>query len=156
MISRRDEDFLHGSGIAIMSNVWKKVWKKHRPDPGLLHHSTRGCQYASKEFRSLLSAHQAGASMCRKGNCYDNVAMESFWAAMKTECFGSRISETKEKAKLMIFEYIEGFYNRCRLHSVLGHESPLDFESPQSHKPEYQKGPSRLFRGNITPSHGIS
>jgi transposase InsO family protein len=60
------------------------------------HHSDRGCQYASKEFRSLLSAHQAGASMSRKGNCYDNAVMESFWATLKTECFGSRIPETRE------------------------------------------------------------
>lgn len=120
----------------LVTNAWKKAWKKHRPDPGLLHHSDRGCQYASKEFRSLLSAHQAGASMSRKGNCYDNAVMESFWATLKTECFGSRIPETREQAQLMIFEYIEGFYNRWRLHSALGYKSPLDYESPQRHKPE--------------------
>jgi transposase InsO family protein len=116
--------------------AWQKAWKKHRPAPGLLHHSDRGCQYASKEFRRLLAAHQAGASMSRKGNCYDNAAMESFWATLKTECFGSIIPETREQANLMIFDYIEGFYNRIRLHSALGYKSPLDFESPQSHKPE--------------------
>jgi len=120
----------------LVTTAWKRAWKKHRPGPGLLHHSDRGCQYASKEFRSLLSAHQAGASMSRKGNCYDNAAMESFWATLKTECFGSIIPDTREQAKLMIFEYIEGFYNRTRLHSALGYKSPLDFESPQSHKPE--------------------
>ncbi len=74
--------------------------------------------------------------MSRKGNCYDNAAMESFWATLKTECFGLRIPETKEQAKIMIFDYIEGFYNRWRLHSALGYKSPLDYESPQSHKPE--------------------
>jgi len=115
--------------------AWQKAWKKHRPAPGLLHHSDRGCQYASKEFRRLLTAHQAGASMSRKGNCYDNAAMESFWATLKTECFGSIIPETRKQANLMIFDYIEGFYNRIRLHSALGYKSPLDFESPQSHKP---------------------
>jgi transposase InsO family protein len=120
----------------LVTNAWKKAWKKHRPHPGLLRHSDRGCQYASKEFRSLLSAHQAGASMSRKGNCYDNAVMESFWATLKTECFGSRIPETREQAQLMIFEYIEGFYNRWRLHSALGYKSPLDYESPQRHKPE--------------------
>jgi transposase InsO family protein len=62
--------------------------------------------------------------------------MESFWATLKTECFGSIIPDTREQAKLMIFEYNEGFYNRTRLHSALGYISPLDFESPQSHKPE--------------------
>ena len=66
----------------LVTRAWKKAWKKHRPDPGLLHHSDRGCQYASKEFRSLLAEHQAGASMSRKGNCYDNAAMESFWATL--------------------------------------------------------------------------
>ena len=80
----------------LVTRAWKQAWKKHRPDPGLLHHSDRGCQYASKEFRSLLAEHQAGASMSRKGNCYDNAAMESFWATLKTECFGSFIPETKE------------------------------------------------------------
>jgi transposase InsO family protein len=120
----------------LVTNDWKKAWKKHRPDPGLLHHSDRGCQYASKEFRNLLAEHQAGASMSRKGNCYDNAAMESFWATLKNECFGSYIPETKEQAKIMIFDYIEGFYNRWRLHSALGYKSPLDYESPQSHKPD--------------------
>jgi transposase InsO family protein len=57
--------------------------------------------------------------MSRKGNCYDNAAMESFWATLKTECFGSFIPEAREQARLMIFEYIEGFYNRTRLHSAL-------------------------------------
>jgi transposase InsO family protein len=56
----------------------------------------------------------------------------------KTECFGSKIPETRQQARLMIFDYIEGFYNRTRLHSALGYQSPLDFEAPQSHKPESQ------------------
>lgn len=120
----------------LVTRAWKKACEKHRPDPGLLHHSDRGCQYASKEFRNLLAEHQAGPSMSRKGNCYDNAAMESFWATLKTECFGQSIPETKEKAKLMIFDYIEGFYNRTRLHSGLGYKSPLQFESPQSQKPD--------------------
>ena len=76
--------------------------------------------------------------MSRKGNCYDNAKMESFWATLKTECFGSKIPETRQKARLMIFDYIEGFYNRTRLHSALGYQSPLDFKAPQSHKPEPQ------------------
>ena len=67
---------------------------------------------------------------------YDNAAMESFWATLTTECFGSYVPETKEQAKIMIFDYIEGFYNLWRLHSALGYKSPLDYESPQSHKPD--------------------
>ena len=68
--------------------------------------------------------------MSRKGICYDNAAMGSFFATLKIECFGSIIPETREQANLMIFDYIEGFYNRTRLHSALGYKSPLDFESP--------------------------
>ncbi len=74
--------------------------------------------------------------MSRKGNRYDNAEMESFWATLKTECFGSFIPETKEQVKIMIFDDIEGFYNRWRLHSALGYKSPLDYESSQSHKPD--------------------
>jgi transposase InsO family protein len=120
----------------LVVKAWKKAWQKRQPAPGLLHHSDRGCQYASAEFRDLLTRHRTAASMSRKGNCYDNAAMESFWATLKTECFGRSIPETKEQARLMIFDYIEAFYNRTRLHSALGYKSPLDFESPQSHKPE--------------------
>jgi putative transposase len=67
--------------------------------------------------------------MSRKGNCYDNAAMESFWATLKTERFASYIPATKEQAKIMILDDIEGFYNRWRLHSALGYKSPLDYES---------------------------
>ena len=89
--------------------------------------------------------------MSRKGNCYDNAAMESFWATLKTECFGSLIPESREKAKIMIFDDIECGPIRWRLHSALGYQSPLDYESPQSHKPDEQKTPSTLFRGKIRP-----
>jgi len=119
----------------LVTKAWEKAWENRRPSPGLLHHSDRGCQYASKEFRSLLFEHQVAASMSRRGNCYDNAAMESFWATLKTECLGPCIPKTRYQAKLMIFEYIEGFYNRSRLHSALGYKSPLDFEFPLNHKP---------------------
>ena len=122
----------------LVVGAWEKAWKSRRPDPGLVHHSDRGCQYSSQAFRSLLAKHHAACSMSRKGNCYDNATMESFWATLKTECFGSKIPETRQQARLMIFDYIEGFYNRTRLHSALGYQSPLDFEAPQSHKPEPQ------------------
>jgi len=67
--------------------------------------------------------------MSSKGNYYNNAEMESFWATLKTECFGSYIPETRSQAILMIFDYIEAFYNRSRLHSSLGNKSPLKFES---------------------------
>jgi len=113
----------------LVTRAWDKAWNLRRPCPGLLHHSDRGSQYASSAFQALLGNHGAAASMSRRANCYDNAAMESFWATLKTECFGSLIPLSRQQATLMIFDYIEAFYNRSRLHSSLGYKSPLDFES---------------------------
>jgi transposase InsO family protein len=96
--------------------------------PDLLHHSDRGCQYTSVEFRRRLSLCGITQSMSRKGNCYDNAAMESFWATLKAECFGTTIPATRSAARNMVFDYIETFYNPVRLHSALGFQSPVDFE----------------------------
>lgn len=95
---------------------------------GLLHHSDRGCQYTSAEFRQKLSLYGITASMSRRANCYDNAAMESFWATLKAECFATTIPNTRAQARTMIFDYIETFYNPVRLHSSLGFQSPLAFE----------------------------
>lgn len=100
-----------------------------RPPPGLLHHSDRGCQYASAEYRRLLAAHQIEASMSRSGNCYDNAAMESFWGRFKTEWLAGQALATRVETQTAIFEWIEVFYNRQRLHSSLGYQSPVDFET---------------------------
>jgi len=102
---------------------------RHRPEAGLIVHSDRGCQYASTMFRKKLEAHKALPSMSRKGNCYDNAAMESFWATLKAELQITHPFETKEKARLAIFDYIENFYNRHRLHSAIGYRAPIDFEA---------------------------
>ncbi len=96
--------------------------------PSLLHHSDRGCQYTSAAFRQRLNLSHITQSMSRKGNCYDNAAMESFWATLKAECFGSTIPATRDQAHLMVFDYIETFYNPVRLHSSLGFKSPANFE----------------------------
>ena len=96
--------------------------------PGLIIHSDRGSQYASHQFRDVLKSHQAISSMSGKGNCYDNAAMESFWATLKTDLGIRQLFKTKEEARLAIFDYIEIFYNRFRLHSALGDMSPLDYE----------------------------
>ena len=114
---------------SLVTRAWRNAWKSQRPDPGLVHHSDRGIQYASTDFRALLHSCGAAPSMSRKANCYDNAMMESFWATLKTECFGSSIPQTKQQAKLMLFDYIETFYNRSRLHSALGYQSPLEFEN---------------------------
>jgi transposase InsO family protein len=95
---------------------------------GLLHHSDRGIQYASASYQALLRTHAITPSMSRKANCYDNAHMESFWATLKTEALAGRSFATRAEAQLAIFEYVETFYNRVRLHSALGFQSPVDFE----------------------------
>ena len=82
---------------------------------------------------ALLAEQGAAASMSRRGNCYDNAMMESFWATLKAECFHGARPATRQAAKLLIFDYIEGFYNRSRLHSGLGYQSPLAFEANLSY-----------------------
>jgi transposase InsO family protein len=105
---------------------------RRRPQPGLIHHSDRGVQYASGAYRDALAEHGAVASMSRKANCYDNAAMESFWSTLKHELVYRRRFATREQARTAIFDYIEGFYNRSRMHSALGYKSPLDYETELS------------------------
>jgi transposase InsO family protein len=103
--------------------------RQRRPAGQVLHHSDRGCQYASATYRQALAANGCIASMSRKGNCYDNAMMESFWSTLKHELVYRRKFATRAEATTAIFDYIEGFYNRTRLHSALGFKSPLDYES---------------------------
>ena len=102
--------------------------RRYPPAAGLLHHSDRGCQYASSDFQSLLQKSKACGSMSRRANPFDNAIMESFFATLKTECFGRFVAPTRACARLMLFDYIEGFYNTHRRHSSLGNRSPLEFE----------------------------
>jgi transposase InsO family protein len=102
----------------------------HRdPDEGLLHHSDRGVQYASEDYQYLLHSHGMEPSMSGKGDCWDNACMESFWATLKNELVNHEQYATREQARQSIFEYIEVFYNRKRLHSSLGYLSPEAFEA---------------------------
>jgi transposase InsO family protein len=101
---------------------------RRQPEPGLLHHSDRGSQYASDDYQSLLEDRRMICSMSRKGNCWDNAPMESFFATLKTELIYDEQFVTREDAKAKIFEYIETFYNRERRHSSLGYQSPANFE----------------------------
>jgi len=98
-----------------------------RPPAGLLHHSDQGSQYTSSTYLSCLNAALAVLSMSGAGNCYDNAVMESFFSTLKTECV-SGIFLTHAQARSVIFEYLEVWYNRQRLHSTLGYRSPVDFE----------------------------
>jgi putative transposase len=101
---------------------------------GLIVHSDRGIQYASTAFTDLLKAYRFVGSMSRKANVYDNAAMESFWATLKTELPQGGVFQSKSEARLAIFDYIEGFYNRWRRHSALGYLSPLAFEAKFRHE----------------------
>lgn len=118
---------------SLVTQAWQKARRDRRPAPGLLHHSDRGVQDASGAMAALLTAQGAAASMSRRGNCYDNAMMESFWATLKAECFHGERPATRRAAKLQIFDYVEGFYNRTRLHSSLGYQSPLAFETNLSY-----------------------
>lgn len=100
---------------------------RRQPGEGLLHHSDQGSQYASDAYRALLEAQHITVSMSATGNCYDNAMKESFFATLKTEC-ASRPFASRAQARTAIFEYIEVFYNRQRLHSALGYLSPEQFE----------------------------
>lgn len=94
----------------------------------LIHHSDRGSQYASHDFIDQLQKHGIQQSMSRKGNCYDNAVVESFFATLKTEEVDRNLYQTYQQAITSIYSYIEGFYNRTRRHSALGYLSPMDFE----------------------------
>jgi putative transposase len=104
------------------------------PQPGLIHHSDRGCQYASADYRQALSSLKALSSMSAAGNCYDNATMESFWSTLKTEWLHRRHFQTHHQARLAIFDYIETFYNPKRFHSALGYQSPVDYERINHHE----------------------
>jgi transposase InsO family protein len=99
-----------------------------QPQAGLLHHSDRGSQYASNDYQQLFKKAKIHTSMSRKGNCYDNAAMESFFATLKRELVYQCRFETREQAKNNIFEYIEVWYNRKRRHSTLKYRSPEEYE----------------------------
>ena len=103
------------------------IWRR-RPKAGLIHHSDRGSQYASKAFRRLLNVHGIEGSMSRKGDCWDNAVVESFFGSLKQELVQWQSYQTRYEAQQDILEYISMFYNNTRLHSYLGYMSPNDFE----------------------------
>lgn len=101
----------------------------HRqPPPGLIFHSDRGVQYASADYRRALFEADLVASMSRKANCYDNATMEAFWSTLKLELVYRHSFEDATQVRQALFDYVEVFYNRRRLHSALGYQTPADFE----------------------------
>jgi transposase InsO family protein len=113
---------------ALVMDALRMAYHRRRPGAGLVHHSDRGSQYASRDYQALLSAYGMRSSMSRKGDCWDNAPMESFFATLKKELIHQRRFRTREEARREIFEYIEVFYNRERLHSSLGYVSPAEYE----------------------------
>ena len=98
------------------------------PPPGLLHHSDRGSHYASTDYQALLTEHLLVGSLSRRGNCYDNAPMVSFFGSLQTERVQQHPYRTRTEARTDIFDYIERFYNRSRRHSALAYLSPVAFE----------------------------
>jgi putative transposase len=101
---------------------------QRQPGANLVHHSDRGSEYASTSYQILLREQNIQVSMSKKGDCYDNAMIESFWATLKEECSEKRSFSSRDEAKTAIFEYIEVYYNRKRRHSSLGYVSPVHYE----------------------------
>jgi putative transposase len=100
--------------------------QRHHPPRGLVHHGDRGVQYASEPYRAVLERHGITQSMSRRGNCLDNAPMESFFASLKAEHVHQFRDRTREEARAAVFEDIEIFYNRQRLHSAIGYRTPAE------------------------------
>jgi len=113
----------------LVSAALRMALLQRRPKGALIVHSDRGAQFASVAYRQLLAQYGLVASMSRKGNCYDNAFIESFWSSLKYEVVYHQRFATFEEARRAIFNYIETFYNRTRLHSSLAYRSPIAFES---------------------------
>ncbi len=104
------------------------------PEADLIHHSDQGSEYASQSYQEMLHQRGIQVSMSRKGDCYDNAMIESFWGSLKEEGIGQTICQTRGEAKTAVFDYIEVFYNRKRKHSSLGYLSPVDYEKHEKEK----------------------
>lgn len=114
---------------AVALEALHQALRARRPAAGLLHHSDRGGPYASAEYQDVLDRHGVVGSMSRPGNCYDNAPVESFFHSLKTEWLYHFTLRSRAHARTMVFEYVEGFYNRTRLHSSLDYCPPDEYEA---------------------------
>lgn len=117
--------WLHGD---LTTKALVSACRLRQPPPGCLHHSDQGSQYASKEYLKVLEQYSLRRSMSRKGDCYDNAVTESFFATLKLELFEGRPLMSRQETIREVYDYIELFYNRQRLHSTLGYMSPMNYE----------------------------
>ena len=108
----------HGLALAALDLA------RQRPAPGLIHHSDSGVQYAAHGYRRRLSEHGLVCSMSRKGDCWDNAPMEGFYATLKGELVDLRYYLIRDESRADVFQYVEGFYKRRRLHSAIGYMTP--------------------------------
>lgn len=131
LYSRKIVGWSFGSslGTGLCLEALARALRARRPPKGLIHHSDRGVQYASREYRQTLAAAGLTPSMSRRGNCYDNATAESFWSTLKTECVHRNHFKTRAEATLAVFDFIECFYNPQRRHSSIGYRSPVAFET---------------------------
>jgi putative transposase len=131
LFSRRVVGFAMSDRIdrALVLQALKLAAGRRVPNAGLTHHSDRGSQYASSDYRKALGDLDIVCSMSRKGNCWDNAVAESFFATLKTELVYRRCFATRAEAREAIFDFIETFYNSHRRHSTLGYLSPMEFEN---------------------------
>jgi putative transposase len=113
---------------ALVINAFGMAVKRRNPAPGLLHHSDRGSQYASADYQAILAKYRVICSMSRKGNCWDNAPVESFFSTLKREHVFHNFYRDRIQARQSIFVYIEQFYNRKRIHSALGYKTPNEME----------------------------
>lgn len=118
--------------VSLVENAWAMAVLNRHPPAQLLHHTDRGSQYTSEVYWNLLETAQCTVSMSRTANCYDNAVMESFHATLKGECAYKQFA-SKADARSSIFEFIEIWYNRQRMHSTLGYLSPVEFEQSSGH-----------------------
>lgn len=118
--------------LTVVAEAWWMAWQRRRPAPGLVHHSDQGNQYRAGLYQQLLAHRGVVPSMSRKGHCYDNAPVESFFSSLKNELTRHRRVAHQTEARYAIAEYIEVFHNRQRLHQALGSRSPEEFEQQES------------------------